>query len=170
MSPTRLRGATHGGRDHELIQRVVQRITKRHTAIGEPKAIVRQTITTDAPTRKRRGPKVAVDPSPLPFDAEGNPSQRFSQFCERYLILPRGHGVGTPMVLRPWQRQMMGRVMDPDPRPSIAGIMMPRGQGKSQLMAAWTLFELFTGLDGNQIVIVASSERQAHLVVRLSFG
>jgi phage terminase large subunit-like protein len=68
------------------------------------------------------------------------------------------------MVLQPWQVQMMARIMDPDPRPSIVGIMCPRGQGKSQLMAAWALYELFTGIDGNQIVIVASSERQAHLV------
>jgi phage terminase large subunit-like protein len=112
----------------------------------------------------KRGPKVEADYSALPLQEVKTPSQRFRIFCETYLRVPKGKGVGNPLRLRPWQLDLMASVMDPDPRPSIAGFMLPRGSGKTALMAAWMLYELFCGPEGNQLVCVAVDERQAHLL------
>lgn len=112
----------------------------------------------------KRGPKGQVDESPLPWRPRGVPSQRLRSFAKKFLVVPKGRNVGKRMILQPWQIDMMAKILDPDPRPSIVGIMCGRGQGKTQLMACWSLYEAFTGPDGNQIVVVASSERQAHLL------
>ena len=110
------------------------------------------------------GPKKRVSIEPLGFSATGRPSERFRQFCAEYLRVPKGKGVGEPLKLRPWQVELVASVMDPDPRPSIAGWMLPRGSGKTALCAAWMLFELYEGPEGNQLVCVAVDERQAHLL------
>lgn len=112
------------------------------------------------------GPKRAADPSPLPFVSDKVGAERFAAFCAEYLITPKGHGVGEPMVLRGWQVDMLRPILDPERRPSVAGIMCPRGTGKTSLMAALGLYELFTGPDGNEIPIVAVDERQAGLTLR----
>jgi phage terminase large subunit-like protein len=110
------------------------------------------------------GPKKRVLLDPLGFDATGKPSERFAEFCAEFLLIPKGKGVGTPLRLRDWQVALMASVMDPQPRPSIAGFMLPRGSAKTTLMAAWMLFELYEGPDGNQLVCVAVDERMAHLL------
>ncbi|MDZ4233224.1 MAG: terminase large subunit [Dietzia sp.] len=110
------------------------------------------------------GPKKRVSLDPLGFDATGKPSERFAEFCETYLTVPKGHGVGEPVRLRDWQVGLMASVMDPEPRPSIAGFMLGRSSGKTHLMACWMVYELFCGPEGNQLVCVAVDERQAHLL------
>jgi phage terminase large subunit-like protein len=110
------------------------------------------------------GPKKRVSVEPLGFSATGLPSEQFRLFCLKYLTVPKGKGVGSPLRLRPWQVELMAAVMDAEPRPSIAGFMLPRGSGKTALMAAWMLYELFCGPEGNQLVCVAVDERQAHLL------
>jgi phage terminase large subunit-like protein len=44
--------------------------------------------------------------------------------------------------------------------------MLPRGQGKTSLVAVLALYELFAGEDGAQVVVVATDERQAGLCFR----
>lgn len=112
------------------------------------------------------GPKKAVDSSPLPFESDRHGAERFADWCEQFVIVPKGHGVGGPMVLRDWQVDMLRPILDPDVRPSIAGIMLPRGNGKTSLMAALALYELFEGPDGNQIPVVAVDERQSGLTLK----
>lgn len=114
----------------------------------------------------QRGPKGQPDTSPLPFRSRAKGANRFAAFCRQFLRTPKGIGVGEPMALRRWQVEMMRPILDPDPRPSVAGIMLPRGNGKTSLMAALGLYELFTGPDGNEIPIVAVDERQATLTLR----
>lgn len=114
----------------------------------------------------KRGPKPPTDDTPLPFVSDLVGAERFAQFCREYLVTPKGHGVGEPLVLRGWQVDMLRPILDPDPRPSVAGIMCPRGVGKTSLMASLGLYELFTGPDGNEIPIVAVDERQAGLTLR----
>lgn len=107
------------------------------------------------------GPKRAVDSSVLPFDSDKLGVGRFADFCEQFLIVPKGKGVGRPMWLRPFQVEMLRPFLDPDPRPVAGGIMGPRGLGKTGIFAALGLYELFTGPDGNEIPIVAVDERMA---------
>ncbi|KAA0083686.1 terminase [Mycolicibacterium sp. P9-64] len=109
------------------------------------------------------GPKRRVSAEPLPFAGTGTPSERFAQWCLKYLVVSKGKGANGPVRLRDWQVALMASLMDPSPRPSIAGVMMPRGSGKTMLMACWALFELFEGPFGNQLVVVAVDERQSRL-------
>lgn len=84
----------------------------------------------------KAGPKAAVDESRLPFRPGSVGAVRFGKFCASFLLPPKGAGARKPMRLRPWQLDLVGSVLDADPRPRLAGWMMPRGQGKSTLVAA----------------------------------
>ena len=96
----------------------------------------------------KAGPKASVDPSGLPWRPRSVGSARFARFCDRYVKVPKGTGARSPLRLRPWQRDLVGSVLDTDPQPRTAGWMLPRGQGKSSLVGAWGLYELFTGGEG----------------------
>lgn len=112
----------------------------------------------------KAGPKAAVDPSVLPFRPRSTGSARFEAFTRKFVMVPKGTGARRPMRLRDWQVQLVGSVLDADPRPRTAGWMMPRGQGKSTLVAALGLYDLFEGGEGASVVVAATDERQAGIV------
>lgn len=112
----------------------------------------------------KAGPKASVDPSLLPWRPRSSGSARFAKFCERFVKVPKGTGARTPLRLRDWQRDLVGSVLDADPQPRTAGWMLPRGQGKSSLMGAWGLYEMFEGGEGATVCVVATDERQAGIV------
>ncbi len=112
----------------------------------------------------RAGPKAAVDSSPLPFLSTTTGSARLAAFCEQFVMVPKGTGARTRMRLRPWQVALVGSVWDADPRPRLAGWMLPRGQGKSTLVAALALYDLLLGEEGASVVVAATDERQAGIV------
>lgn len=112
----------------------------------------------------RAGPKAAVDESALPFRTRTTGSARFGAFCEKFVRVPKGTGALSPLRLRDWQRDLVGSVEDADPMPRTAGWMLPRGQGKSTLVAAYGLYRFFLGGEGAVVVVVAVDERQAGIV------
>lgn len=112
----------------------------------------------------KTGPKARADESPLPWRPRVSGAARFAKFCERFLVVPSGYGAGKPVRLRDWQRELVGSVMDADPKPLQAGWMLPRGQAKSTLCAGLALYELLEGPIGASIVVVAVDERQASIV------
>lgn len=114
----------------------------------------------------RTGRKAAVDPSPLPFRTRLTGSKRFRKFVNEYVVTPKGTGARSPMRLRDWQMELVGTVLDAAPRPRTAGWMLPRGQGKSTLMAALGLYELLLGEEGASIIVAAVDERQAAIVFK----
>ena len=114
----------------------------------------------------KAGPKAAVEPSSLPFRPRSAGSARFAVFCQRFIRVPKGTGALSPLRLRPWQVALVGSVLDADPKPRTAGWMMPRGQGKSTLVAALGLYDLLLGDEGAVVVVTATDERQASLVFR----
>ncbi|HEY0888673.1 MAG TPA: terminase large subunit [Nocardioides sp.] len=114
----------------------------------------------------KAGPKAAVDATPLPFRPRATGAARFGKFCERFIVTPKGTGARSPMRLRPWQLELVGSVLDADPRPRTAGWMMPRGQGKSTLVAALGLYDLMLGEEGASVVVAAVDERQAGIVFK----
>jgi phage terminase large subunit-like protein len=116
----------------------------------------------------KAGPKAAVEPSPLPFRPRSVHAARFAAFCQKFIRVPKGSGALSPLRLRPWQIELVGSVLDADPRPRTAGWMMPRGQGKSTLVAALGLYEMFTGGEGAVVVVVAVDERQAGIVFNIA--
>ncbi len=91
----------------------------------------------------RAGPKPSVDDSDLPFRSSRTGSGRFAAFCEKFVRVPKGKGALSPLKLRPWQADLVDSVLDAAPQPRTAGWMLPRGQGKSSLVAALGLYELF---------------------------
>ncbi len=112
----------------------------------------------------KAGPKSAVDPTPLPLRTRATGSARLAKFCQQFIVVPKGTGARTRMRLRPWQVDLVASVWDAQPRPRLAGWMLPRGQGKSTLVAALGLYDLLLGQEGAQIVVAASDERQAGIV------
>ena len=115
----------------------------------------------------KAGPKAAVEPSSLPFRPRSAGSARFAVFCQRFIRVPKGTGALSPLRLRPWQIELVGSVLDADPKPRTAGWMMPRGQGKSTLVAALGLYDLLLGDEGAVVVVAATDERQAGIVFRI---
>ncbi|RUP30708.1 MAG: terminase [Mycolicibacterium sp.] len=105
-----------------------------------------------------------VDDSPLPWRPRGTQTERFRVFCKKFLRVPKGHGAGSPVLLRDWQLDLVGSVMDASPRPRLAGWMIGRGNGKSTLMAMWALYELFTYGQGASIVVCARNQKQASII------
>lgn len=89
---------------------------------------------------------------------------RVAAWCEQFLLVPKGTGAREPFVMRPWQRALVDGVFD-DPRPRLALWSLARGQGKSTLSAALGLYGLHgDGVEGAQVVVVATDERQARHV------
>jgi phage terminase large subunit-like protein len=116
----------------------------------------------------KAGPKTAVDGSPLPLRGSRRRELAVSRFATDYIRVPRGHGVRKPLRLRPWQRSLIAATWDQRPRPRLAGWMLPRGQGKTSLTAVLALYELLAGVEGAQVVVVATDERQAGLTFRIA--
>lgn len=88
-------------------------------------------------------------------------------FAERYLRVPRGHGALGPVRLRPWQRRIVRGALSSGVRTCLVSV--PRGNGKSTLAAVVGLYGLFAdGVEGAQVLVVASDERQAGIVFNLA--
>ncbi|AXN45601.1 Phage Terminase [Mycobacterium marinum] len=77
-------------------------------------------------------------------------------------MVTKGFGAQQAFRLRSWQRDLVASVLDRPIRPRTAGFMLPRGNGKSSLLAALAIWELFCGGDSARVVIVAFSKDQAH--------
>jgi phage terminase large subunit-like protein len=87
-------------------------------------------------------------------------------FIERYVRVPKGEGARTRLKLRPWQRAIVHGLFD-EPRPRQALVSIPRGNGKTTMAAALGIFGLLgDGVEGAQVVCVASDERQAGILLR----
>lgn len=120
------------------------------------------------PTTKM-GPKAAVSDEPLDLSMlpDKRDYRRFDAFCSEFLHVPAGFGAGDPLRLRKWQRlDLCKRVLPPTgKRPRQALFSMPRGNGKSGLAAALALYFLLADdVQGAQVLVVASDERQARIV------
>ena len=113
----------------------------------------------------RAGPKAEVTAPPLDLSAlPTTGGDRVVAFVEGYLRTPKGTGARQPLRLRPWQVDIVRGLFD-DPRPRQGLVSIPRGNGKSTLAAALGLYGLFAdGVEGAQVLCVASDERQARIV------
>jgi phage terminase large subunit-like protein len=115
----------------------------------------------------KAGPKGT--PTAPPLDLRRLPKRggaRCIAFCERYITVPKGTGAKHRLKLRPWQREIVRGVLD-EPRPRQALVAIPAGNGKSTLAAAIGLYGLLgDGVEGAQVLVVASDERQARIIFR----
>jgi phage terminase large subunit-like protein len=117
----------------------------------------------------RPGPKAQLSAAEL--DLRRLPKAggaRVIAFIERFVRLPKGKGARQPMKLRPWQKEIIRGLFD-RPRPRQALVSLSRGNGKTTLAAAIALYGLLgDGVEGAQVLCVASDERQAGIVFNLA--
>jgi phage terminase large subunit-like protein len=116
----------------------------------------------------RAGPKRAVDDSVLlPFRPRSSGSARFAAFCEKFVKVRESKRV-VPLRMRPWQRELVGSMLDADTQPRVAAWCLPRGQRKSTLVAALGVYELLTGGEGATVIVAAVDGRQAGIVFNVA--
>lgn len=108
------------------------------------------------------GPKKAITAPPL--DLSGLPkgrAGRYIGFIGSFLIVPKGHGAGKPVKLRPFQKEIVRGAFGKGIRTAL--VSMPRGNAKTTLAAMLGLAELFTGPESAEVLVVASDQRQASI-------
>jgi phage terminase large subunit-like protein len=112
----------------------------------------------------RAGPKPEVSKARLNLSMlPDSGGERVIAFIERFLRVPKGTGAREPLRLRDWQQDILLDLFD-DPRPRQGLLSIPRGNGKTTLAAALGLYGLFAdGVEGAQVLCVASDERQARI-------
>ena len=107
----------------------------------------------------KSGPKAEIVAAPL--DLSGLPAsgpRRVDAFAREYLTVPRGKGARTRFRLRPWQKQIVGRLFPArGARPRQGVVSMPRGNGKTSLGAVLATYALFAdNVEGAEVLLVAS--------------
>ena len=117
----------------------------------------------------KMGPKAATAAEPLDLSMlpEKRDYRRVDAFAREFLKVPKGTGAGEPFKLRGWQKNEIVKAMLPPTgkRPRQGLVSMPRGNGKSGLAAVLGLYALLADeVEGAQVLIVASDERQARIV------
>lgn len=115
----------------------------------------------------KAGPKAPVTVEPLNLD--GWPVERAARrlrFVDEFVVVPKGVGALEPMVLRGFQRDIIAGSFAAGIRTAL--VSMPRANGKSALAAALGVAELFTGPESAEVLVVASDERQARIVLNLA--
>jgi phage terminase large subunit-like protein len=97
--------------------------------------------------------------------AAGTEAGHFAEFCKTQLVQSEDKWEGQPLELEPWQRRMLGEALayDPEGWPVWRSVVMiaPRKNGKTQLLAALALYRLLTSTGRPEVLLAASSDRQA---------
>jgi phage terminase large subunit-like protein len=97
--------------------------------------------------------------------AAGSEVRHVATFCREHVIQSEDRWEGKPLLLEPWQRRMLGEALayDPEGWPVWRSVVMiaPRKNGKTQLLAALALHRLLTSTGRPEILLAASSDRQA---------
>jgi phage terminase large subunit-like protein len=86
-----------------------------------------------------------------------SPHAHFAQFCES-LTQSEDRWEGKPLVLEPWQKRFWKEALDG--WRSVV-LIVPRKNGKTQMLAAYGLYELVYGHGRPEILLAAASDRQA---------
>jgi phage terminase large subunit-like protein len=113
----------------------------------------------------KAGPKGTLSAPPLdPRRLPKAGGARCIAFIERYITVPKGIGARKRLKLRPWQRAIVRGVLD-EPRPRHGLVSIPAGNSKGRPAAAMGLYGLLAdGVEGAQVLVVASDERQARII------
>lgn len=115
----------------------------------------------------KSGAKGQITAEPLSFKGwpRGRAARRV-RFIQTYCRVPRGHGVGDPVRLREFQREIVAGAFGPGVRTALVSI--PRANGKTCLAAMLGLAEMFVGPPSAETLVVASDQRQADITLKLA--
>lgn len=86
------------------------------------------------------------------------PHEHFAAFCES-LTQSEDRWEGEPLILEPWQKRFWKDALDGDWRSLV--LLVPRKNGKTQMLAAYAVYELVYGQGRPEILLAAASDRQA---------
>lgn len=115
----------------------------------------------------KAGPKGQIDVVPLDFTGwPRDRAKRRLRFIRDYVICPKGQGAGDPFKVHPWQKDIISGAYAAGIRTAL--VSLPRANGKSALAAALAVAELFVGPPSAEILVVASDQRQANIVLRMA--
>lgn len=97
--------------------------------------------------------------------AAGTEVDYFAEFCERYLVHSEDRWAGTPVVLEDFQMRLYGEALAVDEAENPVWdkivICIPRKNGKTAMQAALAVYRLVTSEGNPEILLAASSEKQA---------
>lgn len=96
--------------------------------------------------------------------------EKVCAFIERYIVVPEGDLIGTPMKLEPFQRRFVLDIYDNPAGTHTAILSIARKNGKTALIAALLLCHLAgpEAVMNSQIVSGAQSKEQAAIVFELA--
>lgn len=114
----------------------------------------------------KTGPKGATVLEPLPWNSRATVGtvDHFRLFCQRFLVTPRGVGARQPFRPRNWQLEAVRPFFEGTSKINL--LCLPRGNGKSGLIAAVMLYRLFFGGEGEVGVVVAQTEASARRLMQ----
>lgn len=115
----------------------------------------------------KAGPKAPVTAEPLSFKGwPADRAKRRMRFIGKYVVVPKGRGALGPFRLRLWQRAIITGCYADGIRTAL--VSLPRANGKSALAAALAVAELFVGPPSAEVLVVASDQRQANIVLNMA--
>ena len=115
----------------------------------------------------KAGPKAPVTADPLCFKGwQRDRAKRRERFIREFVKVPKGVGAEKAFKLRPWQQDILRGAFAPGVRTAL--VSLPRANGKSALAAALAVAELWVGAPSAEVLVVASDERQARIVLRMA--
>lgn len=112
----------------------------------------------------KRGPKGPVNIEPLEWSTRARGVDHFRLFCKRYLVVPRGEGARKAFRPREWQLDMVSGLLEGEAHTNVW--VLPRGNGKSGLVAALALHHLFTFGEGARVLVVAQNDSSARRLLQ----
>jgi phage terminase large subunit-like protein len=87
-------------------------------------------------------------------------ASHFARFAQEYMTVTEGTLIGQPVVIHPYQVRIVKDLLDGSPPPVQAVVSMPRGNGKTALVAMLAVWHVLT-TPGGRVAIVATREEQA---------
>jgi hypothetical protein len=88
----------------------------------------------------------------------------FARWCELALVHGRDQFAGQSFVLEAWERAFLTDALEEEagmPVWSSVALIVARKNGKTSLLAAWSLYRLIFGVGQPEILLAAASDRQA---------
>lgn len=99
--------------------------------------------------------------------AIGSRVGHFAEWCEDYLVQSIDQFAGEPLILEPWQLEIMGEALATEDKTGVAPyhrsavIVLSRKNGKTTMLAAYALYRFFTDETQPEILLAAASDKQA---------
>lgn len=124
-------------------------------------------MSSTAASRNQPATKVRRRPSGLfvPEYAEATLAADFAWWSEQHLMQTVDQFVGQPLAFEGWQLAIWSEALalDPDEEPywKLVVLVLPRKNGKTSMLAAYALYSLLEQTGSPEILLAASSDKQA---------